>query len=603
MTYEEARIPRIKEEGCVMKKLKNSLFVLMAFVFFLFGTRMVSAAEEGITNDGFKWSYDDGIMAITGYEGNAARIDIPSKINGIPMTKICDEAFYGCDSLQRVTIPNSVTYLGYWAFRECHNLTSITIPDTVTYIRSHLLYGCTRLKSIRLPNTITHIEWHAFGFYEDSLEQEYKVPGFTIYGDYGSVADSYADAEGFTFVGEVNTKDVVNGVLTKFLSYQKDIIIPEGITEIGDEAFAGRIYDSIKLPKTVKKIGKKAFFFCTYATSINIPDGVTEIGAEAFEGCYSLESITIPNQITKINPYTFSICSSVKRIVIPDSVTEIADFAFVNCEGLTSLTIPDSVKKIGESAFANCNRLASITLPNSVTKIAKETFSDCTSLKSITIPKSVTEIEEFAFEGCSRLKIITIPGTVKKIGSSAFGWLTDGKGFKKVKGLIVCGYPGTEAERFAKEEGFTFKNLSDKTYTVSEHKYKINKDKKSVTYCGPSDKTFVKVKVPDTITISGVKYKVTVIGKAAFKKCTKLKTVTIGKNVATIGNNAFSGCQSLQKVMFAGSKIKNIGTNAFYKAGSRNYKKLTVIVPKTKYKVYKKKLLKAKLSKNAIIKK
>lgn len=59
---------------------------------------MVSSAEEGITSDGFEWSYEDGIMAITGYEGNAARIDIPSKINGISMTKICDFAFNGCNS-------------------------------------------------------------------------------------------------------------------------------------------------------------------------------------------------------------------------------------------------------------------------------------------------------------------------------------------------------------------------------------------------------------------------------------------------------------------------------------------------------------------------
>ena len=72
-----------------MKDLKKSLLVLTVFVLIIFGTQMVSAEQEGVTDDGYKWSYEDGIMAITGYTGNAAAIDIPSKINGIPVTKIC----------------------------------------------------------------------------------------------------------------------------------------------------------------------------------------------------------------------------------------------------------------------------------------------------------------------------------------------------------------------------------------------------------------------------------------------------------------------------------------------------------------------------------
>ena len=151
----------------------------------------------------------------------------------------------------------------------------------------------------------------------------------------------------------------------------------------------------------LKYIGKDA--------NVVIPHGVTSIGDEAFEGRTSLTSVTIPDSVTSIGEYAFSGCTSLTSVTIPDSVTEIGKCAFSQCRGMTSVTIPDSVTSIGSSAFSNCNTLTNITIPNSITTIKGWVFSYCYCLTSVTIPDSVTEIGECAFYRCTALKYIKCP--------------------------------------------------------------------------------------------------------------------------------------------------------------------------------------------------
>jgi hypothetical protein len=161
-------------------------------------------------------------------------------------------------------------------------------------------------------------------------------------------------------------------------------------------------------------------------TEFVIPDGVTEIGGEAFEGYTSLKSINIPDSVTKISGGAFKGCSSLKSITIPDSVTEIGQRAFIRCTSLASITIPDGVTTIGDAAFWTCSSLKSITIPDSVTEISSLAFNRCHSLTSITIPNGVTKIGDWTFDGCSSLRSITIPDSVTEIGQRAFirCWLT-----------------------------------------------------------------------------------------------------------------------------------------------------------------------------------
>ena len=119
-----------------------------------------------------------------------------------------------------------------------------------------------------------------------------------------------------------------------------------------------------------------------------IEDGVTNIGSEAFVSCISLTSIEIPNSVTSIGRYAFYGCSGLTSVEIPNSVTSIGNSAFNSCYSLTSVEIPNSVTSIGLQAFCNCSGLTSVTIPNSVTSIEPWAFHMCTSLTSITFKGS-----------------------------------------------------------------------------------------------------------------------------------------------------------------------------------------------------------------------
>ncbi len=214
---------------------------------------------------------------------------------------------------------------------------------------------------------------------------------------------------------------ILNGVLRSYNGNGGNVIIPDGVTSIGDYAFEGcESLASITIPDGVTSIGDFAFIGCESLASITIPDGVTSIGYRAFHECKSLTSITIPDGVTSIGNDAFFGCKSLTSITIPDGVTSIAGRAFYGCESLTSITIPDGVTSIGYRAFHECKSLTSITIPDSVTSIGNYAFDGCESLTSITIPDGVTSIGYDAFYGCKSLMSITIPDSVTSISNGAF---------------------------------------------------------------------------------------------------------------------------------------------------------------------------------------
>ena len=292
-------------------------------------------------------------------EGKAdASYAIPNSV-----TSIGDWAFENCSSLTSVTIPNSVTSIDWWAFADCSSLTSITIPDSVTSIGDRAFFNCDSLASVYISDIAS---WCGIAF--DDSDSNPLGSGASLY---------------------------LNGKLVT------DLVIPAGVTSIGDYAFYG----------------------CSSLTRITIPDSVTSIGRYAFSGCSSLTSVTIPNSVTSIGWRAFWYCSSLTSITIPNSVTSIGGEAFRSCDSLTSVTIGNSVTSIGDDAFSGCSSLTSITIPNSVTRIDDSAFAYCNSLTSITIPSRVTSVGHYAFCGCSSLKDVYYSGTQEqweKIGIGVY---------------------------------------------------------------------------------------------------------------------------------------------------------------------------------------
>lgn len=188
----------------------------------------------------------------------------------------------------------------------------------------------------------------------------------------------------------------------------KNIIINDGVTSIGDNAF----------------------FECNALQSIIIPDSVTNIGENVFWDCHSLTSITIPDSVTRIGGGSFHYCNNLTSVTISNGITIIEDGTFYRCSNLTSITIPNSVIYISNVAFGHCDSLTSITIPNNVTYIGNRSFYECNNLESIIIENPNCEIEPYYIGD-------TIPDTT-----------------------TIYGYTGSTAQAYAEEYGYEFVALS-----------------------------------------------------------------------------------------------------------------------------------------------
>ncbi len=133
---------------------------------------------------------------------------------------------------------------------------------------------------------------------------------------------------------------IEKGVLKKYTGNGEDVVIPDGVTNIGWYAFSEcESLTSVTIPESVTKIGDDAFRKCTSLTSVSIPNSVERIGAGAFKECTSLTSVIIPSSVTRIEWSTFAKCLSLTSVTIPDSVTEIEQYAFWRCTNLTNLFV------------------------------------------------------------------------------------------------------------------------------------------------------------------------------------------------------------------------------------------------------------------------
>ena len=225
---------------------------------------------------------------------------------------------------------------------------------------------------------------------------------------------------------------IANGVLTDVqLNGATEVIIPGGVTSIGDWAFYDDCYGmtSVTIPNSVTNIGRCAFWGSFTLKNVTIGDGVTSIGDQAFNYCHSIASFSV----TEGNPAYSStsgllltkdgktIVAGVNgHVVIPDSVTNIGEDAFHGCYGLTSIAIRGNVTSIGFFAFAYCYFLTNVTIGGSVMDIGAYAFTGCSRLTSVTIGGSVTNIEWEAFSGCSGMTNVTLRGDAPIVGDNAF---------------------------------------------------------------------------------------------------------------------------------------------------------------------------------------
>ena len=453
-------------------------------------------------------------------------LEIPREIDGTPVTAIGPYALsIGYEDLVGIIIPDSVTYIGDYAFQENMSLTSVTIPDSVTSMGEWVFDGCYSLTSVTLSNNITSIE-------EATFQACDKLTSVNIPNGITSIADYVFNR--CHSLDEVNIPSNVTSIGEHALAECgfTDITIPDSVTSIGASAFAGSNLTSIAIPSSVISIGERAFSE-TGLTYVTIPESVTDIGTYVFADCVSLTGAKFPSNMTAIAGGMFSGCTALTDIPNSDYITSIDNYAFSKCTGLADLTIPENITEIGSYAFSGCD-LTSLTIPASVTEIGDKAFSENDKLTSAgpvgggydyefgwtdTIPSR-------AFAACDNsLYSVVIPGSITYVGRNAFS------GCKRLKSAGPIG--GDYDIQF----GWTTE--------IPDHAFE------------------------DFTILTNVDFPISItsIGSYAFKGC-GLTVVSIPANVTSIGNSAFKECNLLTSVIFPStSKLTFIGDHAFAKSG------------------------------------
>lgn len=225
------------------------------------------------------------------------------------VTAIPDVAFYGCNLLIAITLPQGIKSIGSEAFRNCSALTEINLPEGLESLGERCFQNCTALTSIEVPSTVAELPTYLF----------YSCEKLT------------------------------------------DVVLHEGLQIVGERVFQScDALKNITFPNGVLEIGTYAFYFCKALESVALPTGVTTIANSTFYNCESLKSIELPAGVVSVEDYAFRNCTALAIVALPETIESVGNYAFKNCSSLTTITLPKSVKEIGGWAFEDCSRLVSV---------------------------------------------------------------------------------------------------------------------------------------------------------------------------------------------------------------------------------------------------
>ena len=429
-------------------------------------------AESGYLQTNITWEYADDTLTLTGTGTVSAqflrndlvitRVVIGEGITGISdgvltqihnyidtvelpdsLLRLGGNNFAYCPALEQINLPPHLKSIGAEAFVNCTALTEVQIPDSVKTIGDSAFSGCIQLSDVKLPAGLKSLGKRCF--YNCPLDDSIVPESCTEIGEdcFGSDAETNPEqpvSDSGTLGGNV-TWELQDGVLTisgtgATDSYKsrkssplwahrfdcREIIVSEGITEIGDDAICTFSVEKLTLPDSLTKIGADTFLSFA-GDHLDLPPHLESIGDFAFDGMPYVRELVIPETVKEIGAYAFSSSTMLKTVTLPDTGIQLGKGLFYNCPNLQSIRLPEAMTEIPDAMFNCCIRLREINLPAQCTRIGTSAFSG-TALTEIRIPARITELGKNAFWNCRNAKTITMEEGVESLGECCFDGCT-----------------------------------------------------------------------------------------------------------------------------------------------------------------------------------
>lgn len=419
---------------------------------------------ESYTEDTNPLSYAD-LWYLPGEEGSwlpVTDLVIPDEVDSIRAI-----AFYNYRGAQRLTVSDSVRFIGEQAFADCLSLTSAYIGARELDTQAFL--GCLGLDTVTLGPKVRKLGEMAFYYCNGVQDVFFEGPLMNWF--FLSFVNSSANPlnGGARFHAE--------GALVE------DLVVPQYIIEVPDYSFYGcSSLKSVRMHPQVVRVGEYSFASCPNLQVLSGESAAAfakksqrfsqeaqglSIGTGAYENCTQLASVSFPVEVVSVGRYAFSGtawldnqpdgvvyidgCAYTYKGVLPAQATlslregttsVCADFltSASGRENLTALVLPQGVTRIGSMAFWDCSALASLSLPASLRSIEASAFQGCTSLAGLPLPDGLEEVGGHAFAGCSAVTSLAVPGSVRSFETSALSGMTALRHleFKDGSDTLVC---------------------------------------------------------------------------------------------------------------------------------------------------------------------
>ena len=493
--------------------------------------------------DGEHWQFSNAVEAAEA--GNcvpelvrAIAVDIlrMMELNGRCLVKFLT-------NLKHVEILEGIEKIGKSCFFDKRGILSVKFPKTLREIESRAFRNCINLETVHFQSESVRI--HEDAFKNCTSLKQIQMPGgacFRLEG-IGDISE-----KGFPELVRMIHSQVLGNfrisgtILLKYLGYESRVVVPEGITALAEEAFAGKeSIDRILLPESLRRIGAEAFKDCLLLQTISLPPGIEYIGPSAFENCVKLIRVFLPPDLTKVEKGTFKRCQVLKEVSFGRDIQVIEEQAFYGCGALKEMSLPESLTFIGEMAFYRCRGLERIDLPDSVETVKSLAFAEC-GVKKAKIRRTGRSWGNGVFFGCKRLKKIELEDGVVHIPDRfAYGCIS----------LHEISVPDTILS--------VGRNVWEDTPFLENWLQKGQETEQKILWDGRNLSGCVRLSAKTRVVAGGAFYgntKITQIdlsgacqvGAAAFKGCSRLTQVVWPSALHRAEEEVFAGCTALERV-------------------------------------------------------